>query len=372
MISRAETHAMKKALKLAACGRGSAFPNPMVGAVILDRNGNYAGDGFHRKCGAPHAEVIAIASAGEASSGGTMVVTLEPCCHHGRTGPCTDEIIRAGISRIVVAMTDPDPRVSGRGIEQLESAGIEVETGLFSGEARTLNRVYLHYLETSRSWVTLKIALSLDGRTAAADGSSRWISCDKSRRRVHRMRASVRAVLTGAGTVRADDPELTVRLADTLPGRQPVRIVVSSTGDFGESWKFFRNPGRVIIAVPEGVAACLTEYTSIPGVDVWEFPTDSGIRGISLASLFERTAAEGIGSILCEAGSGLSTRLLKDELVDSVSIFTAPVIFGGEGRPAFELLGIDNIENAIRLENVSSRRSGSDFLTEGCVVYRSD
>ncbi len=372
MTFQAETRAMKKALKLAVSGRGRTFPNPMVGAVILDRYGNHAGDGFHRKCGAPHAEVIAIASAGDAASCGTMFVTLEPCCHHGRTGPCTDEIIKAGISRVVIAMTDPDTRVSGEGIAQLESAGIEVETGLLSGEARELNRVYLHYLETARSWVTLKIALSLDGRTAASDGSSRWISCEESRMLVQEMRASAGAVLTGAGTVRSDDPELTVRLPDTPPGGQPVRIVVSATGDFGESWKIFRSPGRVIIAVPEGVATHLTEYTDIPGVEAWEFPANSGIQGINLTSLFEKTAAEGIGSILCEAGSDLSTRLLADELVDSVSIFTAPLIIGGEGRPAFELLGIDNIENAIRLANVSSQSSGSDFLTEGCVVYRTD
>ena len=372
MVSKAETRAMKKALKLAIHGSGITFPNPMVGAVILDRDGNHAGDGFHRKCGAPHAEVIAIASAGDAASGGTMIVTLEPCCHHGRTGPCTDEIIRAGISRVVIAMTDPDPRVSGGGIKLLESAGIEVETGLLSEKARELNRVYLHYLETARSWVTLKIALSLDGRTAAADGSSRWISCDRSRTRVQKMRASAGAVMTGAGTVRADDPELTVRLPGILPGRQPVRIVVSSTGDFGESWKIFRSQGRVIIAVPEGVGARLTEYTDIPGVEVWEFPADPRTRRIDLTLLFERTALEGISEVLCEAGSDLSTRLLKDKLVNSVSIFTAPVILGDGGRPAFELLGINSIGNAIRLEKVSSRRSGADFLTEGCIVYRTD
>lgn len=372
MASIAETLAMKRALKQAAHGRGRTFPNPMVGAVILDRDGNHAGDGFHRKCGAPHAEVIAIASAADASSGGTMIVTLEPCCHHGRTGPCTDEIIKAGISRIVIGMTDPDPRVSGKGIQQLESAGIEVETGLLAEEARELNRVYLHYLKTSRSWVNLKMALSLDGRTAAADGSSRWISCDRSREHVHLMRASVQAVLTGAGTVREDDPELTVRLDDIPPAAQPVRIVVSSTGDFGNSWKVFRNPGRVIVAVPEGVAARLTEYEGIPGVEIWEFPTDSSTPGFNLVSLFERTAAEGIGEILCEAGSRLCTYLFKAELVDSVSIFTAPVILGGEGKPALGQLGISDIGKAISLENVSSRRSGVDFLTEGCVVYRSD
>lgn len=372
MVSQVEIRAMKMALKLASYGRGCTFPNPMVGAVILDRDGNHASDGFHRKCGAPHAEVVAIASAGDASSGGTMVVTLEPCCHHGRTGPCTDEIIRAGISRIVIAMTDPDPRVNGRGIAQLESAGIDVETGLLSEKAHKINRVYIHYLKTSRSWINLKIALSLDGRTAAADGSSRWISCNKSRRRVHGMRASVQAVLTGAGTVRKDDPELTVRLDDTHSGSQPVRIVVSSTGDFGDSRKIFRSPGRTIIAVPEGLASRLNEYTEIPGVEVWEFPGESRIKGINLTSLFERTAAEGIGEILCEAGSDLSTRLLRDELINSISIFTAPVILGEEGKPALLQLGIGNIENAVKFKNVSSRRSGSDFLTEGEVVYRTD
>ncbi|MEN8209356.1 MAG: bifunctional diaminohydroxyphosphoribosylaminopyrimidine deaminase/5-amino-6-(5-phosphoribosylamino)uracil reductase RibD [Candidatus Fermentibacteria bacterium] len=372
MISRTETSAMKEALQLAIHGSGTAFPNPMVGAVILDRDGNRAGEGFHRKCGAPHAEVAAIKAAGDAASGGTMVVTLEPCCHRGRTGPCTDAIISAGISRVVIAMTDPDPRVSGKGIKQLESAGLEIETGLFSKEARDLNRVYLHYLETARSWVILKMALSLDGRTAAADGSSRWISCEESRILVHRMRASSGAVLTGAGTVRADDPELTVRLPDKLFAKQPVRIVVSTTGNFGESMKIFRSPGRVIIAVPEGVANRMPDYTGIQGVEVWEFPSDSASPGVHLASLFERTAREGIGEILCEAGSDLSTRLLKDELVDSVSIFTAPMILGSEGRPAFELLEIDTINNAIRLKNASSRCSGSDFLTEGRVVYRTD
>lgn len=372
MVSKVEINAMKKALKLAVYGKRNTFPNPMVGAVILDKDGNHAGDGFHRKCGAPHAEVVAISSAGDASSGGTMVVTLEPCCHQGQTGPCTDEIIRAGIARVVIAMTDPDPRVSGKGIKQLESAGVEVEAGLLSDEASAMNRVYLHYLETSRSWVTLKIALSLDGRTAAVDGSSKWISCEDSRELVHRKRASVQAIMTGAGTVRDDDPELTVRMADIPPGGQPVRIVVSSTGNFGGSRKIFRAPGKTIIAVPEGVTDRLTEFSGMSGVEVWEFPPDSSTPGFNLVPLFERTADSGIGEILCEGGSGLSTQLMKDRLVQSVSIFTAPVILGGEGRPAFEQLGIDTIEDAVRLKNVSSSRSGSDFLTEGEIVYRLD
>jgi len=291
MISHAETRAMSKAIELAACGKGNTFPNPMVGAVILDSEGNHAGDGFHRKCGAPHAEAVALSSAGEASSGGTMVVTLEPCCHEGRTGPCTGKIIESGISRVVVAMIDPDPRMSGKGIKQLESAGIDVETGLLADEAAALNRVYFHYLDNFRSWVSLKIALSLDGRTAAADGSSKWISCEASRELVHRKRASVQAVMTGAGTVRIDDPELTVRMADVTPGGQPVRIVVSSKGDFGNSRRIFKAPGRTIIAVPEGVIDGLKELGEMPGVDIWEFPPDC-TGGFNLSALFRRTAAE--------------------------------------------------------------------------------
>ncbi len=372
MYSGTETRAMKTALTLAACGRGRTFPNPMVGAVILDRDGRSAGEGFHRECGAPHAEVIAIAAAGSASSGGTMVVTLEPCCHHGRTGPCTDAIIRAGISRVVIAMKDPDPRMSGSGIKKLESAGIQVETGLLADQAQELNRVYLHYADTSRSWINLKIALSLDGRTAASDGSSRWISCDHSRRHVHEMRAAADAVLTGAGTVRVDDPELTVRIDGIPSERQPVRIVISSTGNFGNSRKIFENPGRIIIAVPEEAAERLIEYAGMSEVEIWEFPMDSDNQGVNLASLLKKTASRGIGEILCEGGGTLSTRLLRDKLVNSISIFTAPVILGGEGKPALLNLGIDSIEDAIRLENISSRMSGTDFLTEGCVVYRSD
>ena len=372
MASAAETRAMKKALKLALSGRGNTFPNPMVGAVILDTGENQVGEGFHLKYGAPHAEVAAISSAGEASSAGTMVVTLEPCCHYGKTGPCTEQIIKAGISRVVIAMTDPDPRVNGEGIKQLEAAGIDVETGVLSEEARTLNRVYIHYLETSTSWIILKMALSLDGRTASADGSSKWISSDASRRLVHKKRASVQAVMTGAGTVRDDDPELTVRLADVPPGGQPVRIVVSSTGDFGNSRKIFNAPGKVIIAVPEGIKDRLNEFKRMPEVEILEFPRDSSNPGFNLSLLLRRTATEGLGEILCEAGSTLSTYLLKNRLVKSVSIFTSPMILGGEGKPAFERLGIGNIKDAIRLKNVSFRRSGSDFLTEGSVVYRTD
>ncbi len=371
MISDRETLAMRKALRLAGRGRGNTFPNPMVGAVILALDGTEAGDGFHRKCGAPHAEAVAISSAGDRARGATLVVTLEPCCHQGRTGPCTDRIIDAGISRVVIAMEDPDPRVCGRGVEQLRDAGLEVQVGLMSGEAARLNRVYLHYLRTGRSWVTLKMALSLDGRIAAEDGTSRWISCEESRKTVHRKRASVGAVMTGAGTVRKDDPELTVRLTALPPAGQPARIVLTRSGDLGSSENIVRAPGRVILAYPEGAGPSMKKFRDSRKVELWEMPPDE-TGGVRLLSLLKRTASEGFGEILCESGPGLSTVLLLQGLADSVMIFSAPMLLGGEGRPAFGELGIRSMEKALRLENVTCRRSGSDFLTEGEFVHRTD
>lgn len=369
MASEAELLAMRKALRLAGRGRGATFPNPMVGAVVLDSRGREVGDGFHRKCGEPHAEAVALASASGKARGGTMVVTLEPCCHHGRTGPCTEKIIEAGISRVVIAMEDPDPRVCGGGARVLEDAGVDVETGVLAERAVELNRVYLRYLETGRSWVTLKMALSLDGRIAAADGSSRWISCEESRRIVHRRRATVGAVMTGGGTVRSDDPELTVRHAPLPPSGQPARIIVTASGDTGSSRKFLAAPGRIVIVVPEKVD--VPAAAGKRGVEVWELPKDPD-GGADLEELLKRTASEGIGEILCESGPGLATALLVRGLVDSVMFFTAPVLLGDGGIPVLGDLGIQEIGRAIRLDNVRRRRSGTDHLTEGEIVHGSD
>ncbi|MCK4672092.1 MAG: bifunctional diaminohydroxyphosphoribosylaminopyrimidine deaminase/5-amino-6-(5-phosphoribosylamino)uracil reductase RibD [Candidatus Aegiribacteria sp.] len=371
MTSLPEIQAMKRALELAILGRKAVFPNPMVGAVVLDSSSNSVGEGFHEKCGAPHAEIVALSEAGAAASSGTIVVSLEPCCHYGRTGPCTDAIINAGIRKVVIAMLDPHPNVSGKGKKQLESVGIEVETSVLLDEAEILNRVYLHYLRTSRSWITLKMALSMDGRTAAKDGGSRWLSCEESRKQVHRMRASAQAVMTGAGTVRYDDPELTSRGSE-YTGEQPARIVVSATGDLGNSRKIFEKPGRVIIAVPESVSGNIQEFQREFGADIWGFPADSTGYGFNLTLLLERTASEGFGEILCECGRGLATMLLRKKLVNTLSVFTTPLILGGEGLPAFEKLGINSMVDSIRLENVRSSLLGTDTHLEGEVVYWTD
>lgn len=371
MASGTEIQAMKKALRLAGRGRGGTFPNPMVGAVILDSEGSEAGDGFHRKCGAPHAEVVAISSAGDRADGGTLVVTLEPCCHQGRTGPCTDRIIDSGLSRVVIAMEDPDPRVNGAGVRQLQDAGLDVEVGVMAEESSSLNRVYLNYLRTGRSWVTLKLAVSLDGRIAAADSSSRWISCQESRKLVHRRRASAGAVMTGAGTVRKDDPELTVRHAALPPSGQPTRIVVTASGDLGNSEKIFMSPGRVILAYPQGAGGVGGKHGHRRNVDLWALPED-GSGGISLIELLRRTASEGMGEILCEAGPGLATSLMRQDLVDSVLVFTAPILLGDSGIPAFGDLGIGTMDDALKFRVVTRRKSGDDFLTEGEIVHGTD
>lgn len=369
MASLTEVQAMKRALELARTGRGGTFPNPLVGAVVLDSLGQEVGTGFHACCGGPHAEVTALEQAGSAAAGGTLVVTLEPCCHQGRTGPCTDSIVRAGLGRVVVAMEDPDPRVSGGGIDRLLEAGIQVETGVLLEEASRMNRVYLNFLATGMSWLRLKLALSMDGRSAAADGSSKWLTCEESRREVHRMRASVDAVMTGGGTVRRDDPELTARDVD-VPSGQPTRIVVTSTGDMGDSRKLFREGARVVAAVPETMPSDAKRSLEDLGADVWVLPAIQGGR-LSLPGLLLRTAGEGIGEILCECGGGLATDLLREELVREISVFTAPLLLGSGGVPATGNIGIVTLDGAIRLREPRASIHGRDTLLEGEVVYGS-
>lgn len=372
MASLSEVQAMQRAFELALRGGNSTFPNPMVGAVVLDPGGFTVGEGFHERCGTPHAEIVAMAEAGVAAAGGTLVVTLEPCCHHGRTGPCTEAIIGAGISRVVIATMDPHPMVCGNGALELRSAGIEVETGVLSEDADAINRVYLHFLRTGRSWLTLKMAVSLDGRIAAHDGTSRWITGEESRGRVHRIRASTQAVLTGAGTVRIDDPQLNARLSDSIPEDQPARIVVTSTGKFGESGRIFKNTGRVIIACPEGTVVKHGPPFEETNVEIWEFPVDASRGGIPLPMLLQRTASEGFGNVMCESGPGLATEFLKQELVNDLIVFTASLILGSNGIPCLGDLGIATLKDAIRLKDVTVYPSGADSVLEGEIVYRTD
>jgi diaminohydroxyphosphoribosylaminopyrimidine deaminase/5-amino-6-(5-phosphoribosylamino)uracil reductase len=361
---------MSHALGLASRGGRHTFPNPLVGAVVLDREGEIVGEGWHVECGAAHAETEAIRDAGDRAFGGTLIVTVEPCCCHGRTPPCTDLIIEAGISRVLIGMTDPNPDVSGAGAGILEEAGLDVVMGVLSDEAELQNRVYVHYLKTGRSMLQLKLAVSLDGRTAAADGSSRWITGPESRCRVHLMRKQASAVLIGAGTARTDSPALTVREVDCPPREQPVRIVAARIGNTSFVSRMLQQDSRLVIALPEGSSEGSCTEICESGADLWLLPSDYG--GIDLGQLLERTAAEGMGLILCEGGHTLATALLARGLVDRLSVFTAPILLGREGIPALDRLGIDSIDTCLRLGNVTTETLGLDFLIEGDVVYRPD
>lgn len=347
---------MRLAIEEARKGGKRVFPNPRVGAVVLNTGGAVISTGHHPCCGAPHAEKNALQNAGDVS-GMTMVVTLEPCCHHGRTPPCIEAIENSGIKRVVVGMVDPDPRVRGKGIEYLTARGIEVETGLLEDEVGELNRVYLHHRKTGRSFLHLKMAGTLDGRSAAADGSSRWITSVESRRRVHEYRRDSHAVLVGGNTAAADDPSLHARDVNCSDDLQPVRIVYTGR-ELSPDLKIFREPGRTVVACDKPVKVP-------PSAELWH-----GIR--SPDDLLRRTAEEAMGLILCEGGRTLAASLIRSGLVDMISIFTAPSLLGQSGLPLLGELNVNTIDEIVRLQDVRVTRIGEDILTEASVVYRAD
>lgn len=330
---------MKLALDLAASGRGAVEPNPMVGAVLL-RGGEVVGQGFHEKYGGPHAEVNAIEDArsrGETISGATMCVTLEPCVHHGKTGPCVDALIDAGLGRVVVAMVDPYERVAGRGIAKLREAGIAVEVGLMEAEARRLNEAFIKRVTTGLPWVIVKWAQTLDGKTATATGHSRWISSEASRALVHQLRGRVDAVMVGVGTAIADDPRLTARPNNPEDVRRVARrVVVDRSGRLPADAKMLHDGG--------------------PPVTVISGDLREGLR---------RLADEGVTNVLVEGGATLVGALLRQRLVDQVLVFVAPKIVGDAAAvPAVHDLTCETIDRALPLELIDVRRVGGDVVLD--------
>jgi diaminohydroxyphosphoribosylaminopyrimidine deaminase/5-amino-6-(5-phosphoribosylamino)uracil reductase len=320
---------MRRALQLAALGRGRTSPNPMVGAVVLDAGGALVGEGFHARAGEPHAEVGALRQAGERARGGTLVVSLEPCCHHGRTPPCSEAVIAAGIARVVVAMADPDPRVAGAGLAGLRAAGLEVIEGVASEEALRLNRAFVHRVRSGRPLGVLKWAMSLDGRTALPNGDSQWISGPAARTWVHRLRARCDAVIVGGGTVRTDDPLLTSR------GRrdpEPLRVVLSRGLDLPEQARLW-DPAEAPTLVAHGPEA---SPAARERVDAF------GVERLELAScepplLLEALARRGCNQVLWECGPELAAAALRQGCVQEVVAVIAPKLLGGE--PASTPLG---------------------------------
>ncbi len=352
---------MALAIALGERGLGAVWPNPAVGCVIV-KDGRILGRGWTQPGGRPHAETEALARAGAAARGATAYVSLEPCAHHGRTPPCAEALAAAGVARVVTALEDPDPRVAGLGHRILETHGISVTTGVLAAEARAANAGFLSRIERGRPWLTLKLALTLDGRIATASGESRWITGPEARRRVHAMRMRQDAVLVGGGTARADDPALTVR--DLGAPRQPVRVVASRRLDLPAG-------GSLAAAVPEAPLWLLHDpaATNPAARDAWTrrgarlLPCAAGADGrLAPGDLLAALAAEGLTRVLCEGGGALAASLLAAGLVDDLAVFTAGLALGADGRPGLGPLGLDRLSDARRFRLAAVERVGEDIL----------
>ena len=357
---------MARALELAAGGLGLTSPNPAVGAVLV-RDGVIVGEGFHERAGGPHAEAVALARAGAAARGATCYVTLEPCAHHGRTPPCADALVTAGVARVVAACPDPNPRVDGRGFARLRAAGIDVTVGPGEAEARALNRAFFTFVTAGRPHVTLKSAMTLDGRIAAWDGTSRWITGEVARAEAHRLRFLADAVLVGIGTVLRDDPELTVRLPGT-PAKEPYRVVADSRLRTPPDAQVLRagDPSRTIVAcrapAPRRRAAGLRER----GARVLELPGEG--RRVDLRALLKTLGELDVVAVLAEGGAELGAGLLDAGLVDRVAFFVAPRLLGGRTAPG-PLGGVGrSLKDAVSVTALSYRIVGEDLLIEGDVA----
>ncbi|MDA0717615.1 MAG: bifunctional diaminohydroxyphosphoribosylaminopyrimidine deaminase/5-amino-6-(5-phosphoribosylamino)uracil reductase RibD [Cyanobacteria bacterium] len=346
---------MQRALQLAELGAGNTSPNPLVGAVVLDAGEALVGEGYHSRAGEAHAEVGALAQAGERARGGTLVVNLEPCCHHGRTPPCSQAVIAAGITRVVVAMADPNPQVAGGGVAQLRAAGIEVITGVAEAEARRLNRAFIHRIRCGRPLGILKWAMGIDGRTALSNGSSQWISGPEARDWVHQLRSRCDAVIVGGGTVRADDPLLTSR-GQRQP--EPLRVVLSRRLELPAKaalWDLSAAATLVVHGpeVPAAAAAAL-DNRGVPRLE---------LEVCSPQLLLEALALRGCNQVLWECGPELAAAALADGCVQELAAVIAPKLMGGQpARTPLGELGFTSMDQILSWQAQTSQRLGSDLL----------
>ncbi|MFA4972267.1 MAG: bifunctional diaminohydroxyphosphoribosylaminopyrimidine deaminase/5-amino-6-(5-phosphoribosylamino)uracil reductase RibD [bacterium] len=366
-MNRDETF-MERAIELALKGAGRTSPNPMVGAVVV-RGGRIVGEGFHRRAGAPHAEINALKAAGSKARGADLYVTLEPCCNQGRTPPCTAAIARAGVRRVVAGAIDPNPAVRGKGIAQLKERKIAVKAGVLSEECRAINAAYNKLMESGLPFVTAKAAVTLDGKIAAADGiSSSWISNSESRRLVHRMRASCDAVMIGIDTALVDDPRLTVR----IPGkkeRETRAVVADSSLKIRDGLKLLaRVPGNLIVLTTEKASRVRARELAEMGHVIVETASKDG--RVDMREALAALGGMGINSVLVEGGAGLISDMVARGLVDRMAIFVAPKFLGGGGKDLMSGLSIKGMDEAIGLCDVSIRALGDDVLIDGMVRRR--
>lgn len=353
---------MAQAVRLAARGIYSTHPNPNVGCVIVNQ-GSVVGSGWHRQAGGPHAEIIALREAGERARGADVYLTLEPCSHHGRTPPCADALVEAGVQRVVVAMQDPNPLVAGQGLERLRSAGIAVETGLLEAQAAELNPGFISRMQRGRPWVRLKLAVSLDGRTAMASGESKWISGEAARHDVQLLRARSSAVVTGIGTVLADNPSLNVRLTEhqlngVEPLRQPLRVVLDSGLRMPAEAAMLTQPGQTLV------------LTAVPDINRWTPLQQAGAEVTAVAAergrlrpeaVLESLAGRGVNEVLLECGPTLAGGFLSAGLIDELILYIAPHLMGDSARGMFSLPGLQQMQDRLALEWLDVRRVGSEL-----------
>lgn len=359
MFSAEDHQWMARALRLADRARYHAGPNPRVGCVLV-RDGEPVGEGWHERTGGPHAEVVALRAAGRRAKGATAYVTLEPCAHHGRTPPCTGALIEAGVARVVAAMEDPNPEVAGRGLAALAEAGIGTESGLMTDRAEVLNPGFCARMRRGRPWVRLKLAGSLDGRTAMASGESRWITDEAARTDVHRLRARSSAIMTGIGTVLADDPALTVRLdEEAARWASPDRVVLDSALRMPPDAAMLDRPGRT------RVFTCARDRTRIEALEAAgaEVSTvgSTGDGAVDLVDTVETLARDGINEILVESGPVLAGALIRAGLADELVIYMAPHLMGDQGRGLFHLPGLAQMRDRVNVRITDIRAVGRDW-----------
>ncbi|MGB1869063.1 MAG: bifunctional diaminohydroxyphosphoribosylaminopyrimidine deaminase/5-amino-6-(5-phosphoribosylamino)uracil reductase RibD [Porticoccaceae bacterium] len=368
-MSTVDRQMMSRALQLAAKGRYTSAPNPSVGCVIA-RDDRIIGEGFTRPAGGNHGEIEALQRASDAA-GATAYVTLEPCSHQGKTGPCADALVAAGISRVVIACEDPNPEVAGSGIQKLKDAGVEVELGLMEDQARESNRGFIKRHEQGMPWVTVKMAASLDGRTAMASGQSQWITTPAARADVQRLRAAQCAIITGIGTQKMDDPSLTVRITRDDVGvedelRQPLRVVVDARLQMSPEARMFQQPGDTLVATLDGPEQRdRSAALEAAGAEVAFLPAMG--EHIDLHALLAELAGRGCNQVLVEAGAGLAGAFIAEGLLDELVCYWAPKLFGNEARPMFEV-PIQTIDAHLALSVQDIRQIGEDIR----VVLRPD
>ena len=359
---------MECALSLARLAMGYTSPNPSVGAVVV-KEGLAVGIGYTQPAGLEHAEVMALRQAEDKAEGATMYVTLEPCSHHGRTPPCTEAIIDAGISEVHIALLDPNPLVSGRGVSKLNEAGIKTSVGAYQQEAYEINEAYIKHITTGLPFVVAKFAMSLDGKIATKTGHSKWISNEEARKYVHTLRHTVDAIMVGVNTIVVDNPQLTARGCGGKGGtrkRQPLRLVVDSKGRVPMSSHVFEPPGEVLLAVVKPLDPVRKEKFTQAGIEVMELPQKHGL--VNIEELLKILGMRDIVTVLVEGGGSLLGSLFDSHLVDKVLVFISPIIIGGkEGKGAVGGNGVENVAEALRLSQVSTRSFGDDILVSGYV-----